>query len=107
VQTVCHRQLRTTLVDSVQFTAAGTNSANAELVADVIGDDTPELQLIRGSEGGSVSLLEVLASRSVCPTSFSDWGKIDGAELHQGQQRAKLREKIVSMPELLQTAGVN
>lgn len=86
---------------------AGTNSANAELVADVIQEDTNDLRLIRGAEGGTDALLEVLAGRGVNPTSFNDWGKIDAAELRQGQLRGKVREKIVTMPELLQTAGIN
>jgi hypothetical protein len=86
---------------------AGTNSANAELVADVIQEDTRDLRLIRGAEGGTDALLEVLAGRGVSPTSFNDWGKIHAAELRQGQLRGKVREKIVTMPELLQTAGIN
>jgi hypothetical protein len=76
-------------------------------VADVIQEDTNNLRLIRGAEGGTDALLEVLAGRGASPTSFADWGKIDAAELHQGQLRGKVREKIVTMPELLQVAGVS
>ena len=76
-------------------------------MADVIQDDAHELRLIRGADGGTNPLLEVLASRGVSPTSFDDWGKIDTAELRQGQLRGKVREKIVTMPELLQTAGIS
>jgi hypothetical protein len=75
-------------------------------VADVIQDDVQELRLIHGAEGGTDPVLELLASRGVSPTSFNDWGKIDLAELRAGQLRGKVREKIVAMPELLQTAGI-
>lgn len=91
--------------DVPSFGVSGTNSANAELVADVIWEDTQQLRLIRGSGGGTDALLQALASRGVRPTSFDDWGRIDAAELERGRKRGKLREKMVSMPELLQTAG--
>lgn len=84
----------------------GTNSANAELVADVIGEDTQQLRLMRGDEGGTAALMEALTSRGVRPTSFDDWGRIDAAEVEQGSRAGKPREKLVTMPELLQTAGV-
>lgn len=84
---------------------AGTNSANAELVADIIGQDTAQLRLLNGNQGGTAALMNALGSRGVRPTTFEDWGRIDAAELEMGSQRGKLREKIVALPELLQTAS--
>ena len=84
---------------------AGTNSANAEFVADVIGEDTDRLQLIRGDEGGTAALTAALAARGVASTSFEDWQRIAAAELAEGERRGKLREKVVTLPELLAIAA--
>ncbi len=74
-------------------------------MADIIGEDTAQLRLICGNEGGTRALVNALSSWGTSPTSFDDWGKIDAAELERGSQRGKLREKITSLPELLQVVG--
>ncbi len=74
-------------------------------MADIIGEDTAQLRLIHGDQGGTAALTHALANRGMHPTSFEDWGRIDAAELERGSQRGKLREKIAALPELLQVAG--
>ncbi|KAL2297716.1 hypothetical protein Nmel_016278 [Mimus melanotis] len=47
----------------------------------------------------------ILRSRGVRPVSFSDWQKIDAAEVARGKAAGKPREKIVDPVEMLQIIG--
>ncbi|XP_066056747.1 NADPH:adrenodoxin oxidoreductase, mitochondrial [Chamaea fasciata] len=47
----------------------------------------------------------ILRSRGVRPVSFSDWEKIDAAEVARGKAAGKPREKIVDPAEMLQIIG--
>ncbi|NXA36018.1 ADRO protein, partial [Eudromia elegans] len=47
----------------------------------------------------------ILHSRGVRPVSFSDWEKIDAAEVARGKAAGKPREKIVDPEEMLQLIG--
>ncbi|XP_014111257.1 PREDICTED: NADPH:adrenodoxin oxidoreductase, mitochondrial [Pseudopodoces humilis] len=47
----------------------------------------------------------ILHSRGVRPVSFSDWEKIDAAEVARGKAAGKPREKIVDPVEMLQIIG--
>ncbi|XP_016158346.1 PREDICTED: NADPH:adrenodoxin oxidoreductase, mitochondrial isoform X3 [Ficedula albicollis] len=47
----------------------------------------------------------ILRSRGVRPVSFSDWQKIDAAEVARGKAAGKPREKIVDPAEMLQIIG--
>ncbi|XP_010078702.1 PREDICTED: NADPH:adrenodoxin oxidoreductase, mitochondrial, partial [Pterocles gutturalis] len=47
----------------------------------------------------------ILRSRGVRPVSFSDWEKIDAAEVARGKAAGKPREKIVDPQEMLQLIG--
>uniref|UniRef100_A0A8B9ZUZ6 Ferredoxin reductase n=1 Tax=Anas zonorhyncha TaxID=75864 RepID=A0A8B9ZUZ6_9AVES len=51
------------------------------------------------------SLLSLAVTPGVRPVSFSDWEKIDAAEVARGKAAGKPREKIVDPQEMLQLIG--
>lgn len=51
------------------------------------------------------SLLSLTITPGVRPVSFSDWQKIDAAEVARGKAAGKPREKIVDPVEMLQIIG--
>ncbi|XP_061866515.1 NADPH:adrenodoxin oxidoreductase, mitochondrial isoform X2 [Colius striatus] len=54
------------------------------------------------SREGFGAVESILRSRGVRPVSFSDWEKIDAAEVARGRAAGKPREKIVDPQEMLQ-----
>ncbi|XP_068511447.1 NADPH:adrenodoxin oxidoreductase, mitochondrial isoform X1 [Anas acuta] len=57
------------------------------------------------SREGFGAVGSILSSRGVRPVSFSDWEKIDAAEVARGKAAGKPREKIVDPQEMLQLIG--
>ncbi|NXM72433.1 ADRO protein, partial [Serilophus lunatus] len=57
------------------------------------------------SREGFGAVESILRSRGVRPVSFSDWEKIDAAEVARGQAAGKPREKIVDPAEMLRLIG--
>ncbi|NXC21604.1 ADRO protein, partial [Corythaeola cristata] len=57
------------------------------------------------SREGFGAVESILRSRGVRPVSFSDWEKIDAAEVARGKAAGKPREKIVDLQEMLQLIG--
>lgn len=57
------------------------------------------------SREGFGAVESILRSRGVRPVSFSDWEKIDAAEVARGKAAGKPREKIVDPAEMLQVIG--
>ncbi|XP_010156844.1 PREDICTED: NADPH:adrenodoxin oxidoreductase, mitochondrial [Eurypyga helias] len=57
------------------------------------------------SREGFGAVGSILRSRGVRPVSFSDWEKIDAAEVARGKAAGKPREKIVDPQEMLQLIG--
>lgn len=55
--------------------------------------------------GVDFSLLSLSVTPGVRPVSFSDWEKIDAAEVARGKAAGKPREKIVDPQEMLQLIG--
>ncbi|XP_060127841.1 NADPH:adrenodoxin oxidoreductase, mitochondrial isoform X1 [Zootoca vivipara] len=54
---------------------------------------------------GFGSVRSILQSRRIHPVSFSDWEKIDAAEVARGKLAGKPREKIVDPKEMLELIG--
>ncbi|XP_060107913.1 NADPH:adrenodoxin oxidoreductase, mitochondrial isoform X2 [Heteronotia binoei] len=54
---------------------------------------------------GSELVRSILRSRGIHPVSFSDWEKIDAAEVARGKLAGKPREKIVDPREMLELIG--
>nr|XP_020661971.1 NADPH:adrenodoxin oxidoreductase, mitochondrial isoform X1 [Pogona vitticeps] len=54
---------------------------------------------------GFDSVRSILQSRGVRPVSFSDWEKIDAAEVARGKLAGKPREKIIDPREMLELIG--
>uniref|UniRef100_A0A8C3J1R9 NADPH:adrenodoxin oxidoreductase, mitochondrial n=1 Tax=Calidris pygmaea TaxID=425635 RepID=A0A8C3J1R9_9CHAR len=57
------------------------------------------------SREGFGAVESILHSRGVRPVSFSDWEKIDAAEVARGKAAGKPREKIVDPQEMLRLIG--
>ncbi|XP_053938975.1 NADPH:adrenodoxin oxidoreductase, mitochondrial isoform X2 [Cuculus canorus] len=57
------------------------------------------------SREGFGAVKSILCSRGVRPVSFSDWEKIDAAEVARGKAAGKPREKIVDPQEMLRVIG--
>ncbi|XP_034645984.1 NADPH:adrenodoxin oxidoreductase, mitochondrial isoform X2 [Trachemys scripta elegans] len=57
---------------------------------------------LSSSKDGFRSVRSILHSRGVHPVTFSDWEKIDAAEVARGKLAGKPREKIVDPQEMLQ-----
>ncbi|KFO90852.1 hypothetical protein N320_12367, partial [Buceros rhinoceros silvestris] len=60
---------------------------------------------VSSSREGFGAVESILRSRGVRPVSFSDWEKIDAAEVARGKAAGKPREKIVDPQEMLQLIG--
>ncbi|KFV54943.1 hypothetical protein N328_04211, partial [Gavia stellata] len=60
---------------------------------------------VSASREGFGAVESILRSRGVRPVSFSDWEKIDAAEVARGKAAGKPREKIVDPQEMLQLIG--
>ncbi|KAL8163259.1 UNVERIFIED_CONTAM: hypothetical protein K2H54_015979 [Gekko kuhli] len=59
------------------------------------------LDVSRAKEGSEL-VRSILQSRGIHPVSFSDWEKIDAAEVARGKLAGKPREKIVDPKEMLE-----
>uniref|UniRef100_A0A8V1APR7 NADPH:adrenodoxin oxidoreductase, mitochondrial n=2 Tax=Gallus gallus TaxID=9031 RepID=A0A8V1APR7_CHICK len=57
------------------------------------------------SKEGFGAVGSILRSRGIRPVSFSEWEKIDAAEVARGKAAGKPREKIVDPQEMLQLIG--
>ena len=73
----------------------GTNKADGELVADLISKEFKTQ-----SKDGRKSLIEIIKSKNLTPTSFEDWEKIDSYEKKNATDLAP-RKKILSIKEML------
>lgn len=77
----------------------GTNKADAAAVAEKMFEDLPALLARAPRERPALEAL--LAERKVRATSYADWSVIDAAEVKAGQPQGKLREKFVSVDEMM------
>jgi ferredoxin/flavodoxin---NADP+ reductase len=75
----------------------GTNRADSKDTVDKMTEDLARLPA--QVERAPIAGLETQA------VTWSDWQRIDAAEVARGQQAGKLREKFVSIPEMLAAAG--
>ncbi|GBF88624.1 NADPH:adrenodoxin mitochondrial-like [Raphidocelis subcapitata] len=82
----------------------GTNSMDADETVDSMYRDTAALPL--RPVGGGAALRELLRQRGVRAVDFGGWQRIDAREVAGGAAVGKPREKIVSVGDMLSTAGV-
>jgi adrenodoxin-NADP+ reductase len=82
----------------------GTNSMDADETVDSMYRDT-SVQPLR-TVGGGGALRQLLRQRGVRAVSFGGWQRIDGREVADGAAVGKPREKLVSVDDMLDTAGV-
>jgi len=73
----------------------GTNKADGELVADLINKEFKNQ-----NKDGRKSLIKLIKSKNLKPTSFEDWEKIDSYEKNNAIDPAP-RKKILTIKEML------
>ena len=78
----------------------GTNKADSVETVGMLLEDIDKLDTGE-SKNGAAGCYEILNRRSVRHISFSDWKKIDDAEISRGQTTGKPREKYTSISEML------
>lgn len=77
----------------------GTNRADSIETVENLLSDVSALDL--GSRSGIQALLPILERRGVRTVTFSDWLKIDVAEIERGKKNGKPREKFTRIDEML------
>lgn len=82
-----------------------TMSDSFDTAQSVLEDLQSGVLNLSDTKEGFKSLRSVLHSRGVHPVTFSDWEKIDAAEVARGKLAGKPREKIVDLQEMLQLIG--
>lgn len=80
----------------------GTNRACAVETVKSLLDDLGNLD---GERGGAESLRKLLDERGVRYINYSQWEKIDSAEVTRGEPKGKPREKYTRVDEMLEAAG--
>ena len=78
----------------------GTNKADSVETVGMMLEDINKLDTGE-SKSGAAGCCEILDRRGVRHISFSDWKKIDAAEITRGQTAGKPREKYTSIDEML------
>jgi hypothetical protein len=78
----------------------GTNKPDGYETAESLLADAQGLRPCPVPE--TVPLLELLRSRGVRVVSFDDWRRLDAAEIARGKPAGKPREKIATVPEMLE-----
>lgn len=78
----------------------GTNRADSVATVASLVADLPKLSAA-GGKSGFASLRSLLHGRGTRPVSFSDWKRIDAAEVARGANLGKPREKFTYVREML------
>ncbi|MCA9409476.1 MAG: NADP oxidoreductase, partial [Candidatus Omnitrophica bacterium] len=81
----------------------GTNKPDAEETVRHLLEDIQNLNPCKNPSDEAV--VELLQKNNVRYITFSDWKKIDAAEIERGQKIGKPREKLTSVEEMLDLLG--
>ncbi|MBV7256876.1 FAD-dependent oxidoreductase [Pacificimonas sp. WHA3] len=76
----------------------GTNKPDGYAIAELLSED-----LISSGKAGRAALDELIAARALEPVQFTDWQKIDAAEIARARVGAP-REKFTAIDEMMQAA---
>jgi ferredoxin--NADP+ reductase len=79
----------------------GTNKADANALVERMVADVPTLAPVAPERRTRAAIDHLLASRDVRVTTFADWGVLDEVEISTGRQRGKVREKFVSIEQMM------
>jgi ferredoxin--NADP+ reductase len=78
----------------------GTNKPDSQETAAAVLADAPTLEPCKIPNSDELKAL--LESRGVRPVTYSDWRRIDEAEIQRGKLKGKPREKFTRIPEMLE-----
>jgi len=81
----------------------GTNKADSYETVESLVHDLPDIN--SGSDTNVNDFVDMLEKRNVSFIDFDQWRMIDSAEQQMGQQCGKIREKIISIDQMLAIAG--
>ncbi|XP_023569672.1 NADPH:adrenodoxin oxidoreductase, mitochondrial isoform X1 [Octodon degus] len=82
-----------------------TTMTDSFLTSQALLQDLKAGLLPPGPRPGYTAIQALLSSRGVRPISFSDWEKLDAAEVSRGQGSGKPREKLVDSQEMWRLLG--
>ena len=78
----------------------GTNSLDAKATVDAMIADRQNGVLLQPTGDDVAALLE---ARNIDPVTWADWQRLDAWEVQKGQEQGKLRQKLASVDEMLDT----
>lgn len=81
----------------------GTNRADSMETVESLLEDVPKLD--HASKTGAETIRSILAARHVRDVSYSGWQTIDAIERERGSPKGKPREKMTSIPEMVEAAS--
>ncbi len=80
----------------------GTNKVDASQTVDNLLADVTANR-ITAATGSPDALLDLVRQRGVRITDWTDWQRLDKVEIERGKPAGKPREKVVRVPEMLET----
>lgn len=81
----------------------GTNRADSVATVTSLLSDLPNFPA--GAKSGADGLTALLQSRKIRVVTYTDWRKIDAAEMRRGAAAGKPREKLTRVEEMLEVLG--
>jgi hypothetical protein len=84
----------------------GTNKPDSVATVEVMLADAVELQAPEGLHLDLNAIPALLEQKNVRAVTFDAWKRIDRIEVETGKPRGKPREKLTTIPELLEAAEV-
>jgi adrenodoxin-NADP+ reductase len=79
---------------------------DAEQTVDTMVQTAGSFPAVAAALPGGEGLRAVLRERGARWVDFPGWRRVDAEEVRRGQAAGKLREKVTSVEEMLQIAGV-
>ena len=68
--------------------------------------DVEQLQSLNGLRLDADAVPALLAQKNIKAVTFDSWKRIDTVEIATGKKIGKPREKLTTIPELLEAAGL-
>ncbi len=84
----------------------GTNKPDSVATVEAMLADVEQLQSLNGVRVDPDAVPALLAQKNIKAVTFDNWKRIDVVEITAGKKIGKPREKLTTIPELLEAAGL-
>lgn len=84
----------------------GTNKPDSVATVEAMLADVEQLQSLNGVRVDPDAVPALLAQKNIKAVTFDNWKRIDTVEITAGKKIGKPREKLTTIPELLEAAGL-